>query len=75
MHYDASFDRPTRNPRTHINDNIIAKLKKLPLQSRLEMNKKIMDRNKGRREKALAQEDVSEVESLITIEDDEMDHI
>ncbi|KAJ3998169.1 hypothetical protein F5050DRAFT_1873075 [Lentinula boryana] len=76
MHYDASFDCANRNRRTHANDQIIAKLKKLPLQSRLEMNKKIMDRNRARRERACSNEEgVSDVESLITIEDEEMDDI
>ncbi|KAJ3742825.1 hypothetical protein DFH05DRAFT_1257656 [Lentinula detonsa] len=76
MHYDASFDRPNRNCRTHANDQLISRLKKLPLQSRLEMNKKIMDRNRARRERACSNSDeVSDVESLITIEDEEMDDI
>ncbi|KAE9382288.1 hypothetical protein BT96DRAFT_952293 [Gymnopus androsaceus JB14] len=75
MNYDASFDRPTRKPRTHVNDLMIAQLKKPPLQSRLEMNKKIMERNKGMREKALDTDAVSDIESLITIEDKEMDTI
>ncbi|KAJ3749530.1 hypothetical protein DFH05DRAFT_1555073 [Lentinula detonsa] len=76
MHYDASFDRPNRNRRTHANDQLIARLKKLPLQSRLETNKKIMDRNKARRERACSNtEEVSDVESSITIEDEEMDDI
>lgn len=75
MHYDASFDRPTRKARTHLDNETTAKLKKLPLQSRLEMNKKIMDRNKGRRERALTAGNVSDVESLISIEDNEMDFI
>ncbi|KAJ3978232.1 hypothetical protein F5890DRAFT_1569664 [Lentinula detonsa] len=76
MHYDASFNRPNRNRRTHANDQLIARLKKLPLQSRLETNKKIMDRNKARRERACSNtEEVSDVESLITIEDEEMDDI
>lgn len=75
MHHDASFDRPTRDRRTHANDSTIARLKKLPLQLHLEMNKKIMDRNRARREKALVEDDISDVESLITIEDEEMDDI
>ncbi|KAJ3750639.1 hypothetical protein DFH05DRAFT_1565984 [Lentinula detonsa] len=76
MHYDASFDCPNRNRRTHANDQLISRLKKLPLQSRLEMNKKIMDRNRARRERACVNtDDTSDVESLITIEDEEMDDI
>ncbi|KAE9384887.1 hypothetical protein BT96DRAFT_982194 [Gymnopus androsaceus JB14] len=76
MAYDASFDRPTRKPKTHTNETRITRLKKLPVQSRLEMNRKIMDRNKARREKACTTaDDVSDVESLITIEDEEMDNI
>ncbi|KAJ3994987.1 hypothetical protein F5050DRAFT_1831392, partial [Lentinula boryana] len=76
MHYDASFDRPSRNRRTHANEQITTRLKKLPLQSRLEMNKKIMDRNRARRERACSnEEEVSDVESLITVEDEEMDDI
>ncbi|KAJ3991397.1 hypothetical protein F5050DRAFT_1869417 [Lentinula boryana] len=76
MHHDASFDRPERNRRTHANDQLITRLKKLPLQSRLEMNKKIMDRNRARRERACSnEEEVSDVESLITVEDEEMDDI
>ncbi|KAE9391854.1 hypothetical protein BT96DRAFT_1059174 [Gymnopus androsaceus JB14] len=75
MPYDTSFDHQTRKSRTHINNHTIAQLKKLPLQSHLEMNKKVMDRNKKRREKALGTGKVLDMESLITIEDKEMDNI
>ncbi|KAE9403009.1 hypothetical protein BT96DRAFT_990650 [Gymnopus androsaceus JB14] len=76
MPYETSFNRPTRKPKTHTDKMLVAQLKKLPLQSRLEMNKKKMDRNKARREKACTTADaVSDVESLIMIEDKEMDNI
>ncbi|KAE9391687.1 hypothetical protein BT96DRAFT_1001054 [Gymnopus androsaceus JB14] len=74
--YDTSFDHSTRRQRTHTNKSIIAHLKKLPPQLRLEMNKKIMDRNKARREKACTMTDsILDVELLITIEDEEIDNI
>ncbi|KAJ3780485.1 hypothetical protein GGU11DRAFT_880740 [Lentinula aff. detonsa] len=75
--YDASFDRPDRVRRTHANPEIIATLKRLPVLSRLQRNKEILDSNAQRRLHHIRDPtaQISDVESIISIETSELDII
>ncbi|KAJ3779709.1 hypothetical protein GGU11DRAFT_827421 [Lentinula aff. detonsa] len=75
--YDTSFDRPDRVRRTHANPETVAILKKLPVLSRLQRNKEILDSNAQKhlhhiRDPAAS---ISDIESIISIETSELDNI
>ncbi|KAJ3793429.1 hypothetical protein F5050DRAFT_1547638, partial [Lentinula boryana] len=70
-------DRPNRVRRTHANPEIIATLKRLPVLSRLQRNKEILDSNAQRRLHHIRDPTapISDVESIISIETSELDII
>ncbi|KAJ4000260.1 hypothetical protein F5050DRAFT_1841099 [Lentinula boryana] len=75
--YDASFDRPDRVRRTHANPEITAMFKRLPVLSRLQRNKEILDSNAQRRLHHIRDPTapISDVESIISIETSELNII
>ncbi|KAF9066041.1 hypothetical protein BDP27DRAFT_1365902 [Rhodocollybia butyracea] len=74
--HDASFDRDTRPKRTHTDDTSTARITKLSTSQKIQFNHKIILRNEAHRERAVnGDEDVSDVESLANIDDEEYDSI
>ena len=72
---DPSVESVTRVRKTHKDAQTIARIQKLPIESKLKLNLAKQDRNAARRERALADDDalVSDASSYISIPEEEFE--